>query len=548
MIFKNLPLHYRLKCKQVCKRWYELLMKRKIFREDRHIHLTDCLIEPGRPPMSVFMDAKLPYDILTLKIRELDKDVAENFVNSILFWRHLGQTVTEIHFNILSCSLRRHYGNLYEILFEMPEIKILVITGFLDLFVRKLEEVQEQTPDRQYLTKLETIKADACRVDCLKENMAALKRVTPEHTEIIIDFLYFDENIALTEILSMMRTIKANCFKLEFDNVRTDAPVLQALLESENLPFNRIKLDYTRTKAYPSVTPLEEFLSKHQKVNELRMDANFDIIPLPDPFIQMTELTLWGRSRNRSVLMESLEPLIHLETLIIRSTDIDCLDRHKTIDLPKLRKFSLMSIKCSECLTALAKSFPNLEEFRCIMEIPDYLRVLGLMLRNWRSLKLLKADCEKNSDRTVKTVENFENLVKKLKKPQLSLQTLDIPASQGLKYTGDDFIKMSKFFPNLNSLGINVNKDMGDVEDIVKGILPAFTELTSLCITEVEYQFGRKSFASSSLSKSKSDAILKYVLRHGHSLRVSFPPFMTLIFSLISSFSIPAFSFTNCTG
>ncbi|XP_063698482.1 uncharacterized protein LOC134829362 [Culicoides brevitarsis] len=70
-IFKNLPKHDRLKCKEVCQRWHDNLMEIPAFRGDRCIYLPkDCRVED---PLMIFSATKSPYEKLKVKnVNETD--------------------------------------------------------------------------------------------------------------------------------------------------------------------------------------------------------------------------------------------------------------------------------------------------------------------------------------------------------------------------------------------------------------------------------------------------------------------------------------------
>lgn len=115
-----LPLFYRLKCKEVCQRWYTLLMTRGIFREDRYIRLSNCLLEESRPPMTVFLKSKLPYESLILDGLDKNPPIYDNFPATLKLWQHFGKSVTELHLDFTS--------DFFKIICEMPGLKGICVT------------------------------------------------------------------------------------------------------------------------------------------------------------------------------------------------------------------------------------------------------------------------------------------------------------------------------------------------------------------------------------------------------------------------------------
>lgn len=197
-----------------------------------------------------------------------------------------------------------------------------------------------------------------------------------------------------------------------------------------------------------------------------------------------------------------LEPLVNLRSITINKYEGECLCTHDKVNLPKLKKLLLidMHIKCSKCLTAIASSFPNLNVFCGSINSQNYAEILEIMFTNWRYLEIMNITSGRKW-------ENFGKLIENLMEQRTHLRTLEIRLDTTLKCSGDNFLRMSKIFPDLTSLSIGPIEYSVNIEDLVKGILPAFKKLTTLCING-GYVHTNK-------------GILEHLELYGQSLRVS---------------------------
>lgn len=516
MIFKHLPLHYRLKCKQVCQRWYILLMTRAIFHQDRHIYFSDCFIEPNRPPMSVFMNAKLPYQILSVKNTLHSPPIQDFTKETIEFWRHLGQTVTEVHFE--GDVDYEHEFETYKILFEMPNVQLLSDKKCLNdlLFELSITRNEREYEHARFLQleNLKTIKATHCQVyrKCMlfteqNKYLNKLRLQSPKefpNTSEIVDTVMVVYNPSiyslndLKKILSTLRNLTVNTLKFQ------TVPILKSLFALENIPAKGIKLSYP-VRVSPGFDLMKSVLEKHGNIKEVSLQCQVIRVPA---ITQITTLIFTEHKQGADEPIRSLkflDALVNLHSLKLQTTDESCLFGHEAIDLPKMKKFSMKAMNCFECLTALANSFLNMSEFDGTIEVLDCLPILKKMFKNWRYLKVMKINSANSLDNLRKSVENLEE-------PRLYLRTLKITTSLGSYNSAEDFQQLSKAFSHLNTLSISIDAQTV-LASLIQGIIPAFKELTTLEITSKE--------SKSSLGIHASNAVLEYLEGHGHSLRVS---------------------------
>lgn len=530
MIFKHLPLHYRLKCKQVCQRWYILLMTRAIFHQDRHIYFSDCFIEPNRPPMSVFMNAKLPYQILSVKNTRNSPPIQDFTKETIEFWRHLGQTVTEVHFEGYVDHEKYQEYEVYKILFEMPNVQLLSAKKCLndlqfDLSIALNEREYERARFLQ-LENLKTIKASHCQVyrKCMlftetTKYLNKLRLQSPKefpNTSEIIDtvMVFYNPSMYplndLKKILSILRNLTVNT--LEFQTV----PILKSLFALENIPAKGVKLSYP-VRVSPGFDLMKSVLEKHGNIKEVSLQCQVIRVPA---ITQITTLIFTEHKQGADVPIRSLkflDALVNLNSLTLQTTDVSCLFGHEAIDLPKMKKFSMKVMICFDCVNALANSFPNLSEFYGSIKDLDCSPILEKMFKNWRYLKVMEIN-------STNSLDNLGNSVENLEEQRLYLRTLKIKTSLVGSYnSAEDFQQLSKAFPHLNTLSISIDATIDAVEknssidaqtvlaSLIQGIIPAFKELTTLEITLISFPLGIHA----------CNAVLEYLEQHGHSLRVS---------------------------
>lgn len=472
MIFKSLPLHYRLKCKEVCKRWNELLMTRSIFRLDRHIYLNHCFIEPHRPPMTTFMDAKFPYDILTIDNQNKQLPFYNELDETLAFWRHLGKTVTEI-----TIGTTNHL-DLYKILFEMPQIRMVTLKNDLEEVAKTLFALWHENPEQKLPASLEKIKIHSTLFNSItmpSSDLLKLNQVIPDDAEVIIDII---------DVLSFQHEdimIFAQCVNGTSMRIPTRTPrnaIMQHLLKLENLPFKDMRFNFDNKQ--PSFDYIQKLLETHKNISDIHLTCRAS--PIPNLFPHITSLHLKYQQHPDPIRsLKYLESLQSLQILKVSFADNYCLFGHEIINLPKLKELTInnCTIYCKSCLISLASSFPNLEKFDGSIQVAQYPMIMDLLFRNWRYLKAMKISC---SD----TLEHCGQSLTLPEDQRIYLRTLKIKTYTACKLTADDFQKMSKVFPNLNTLNFDFDTKRQDLADVVRSIVTDFKELTTLRITSNE--------------------------------------------------------------
>lgn len=358
LIFKELPRHNRLICKEVCKRWHKLLMERAIFRDDRHIYIKNCVIEPNRSPMSVFLNANNSYDILTIK-----SDVRYNALGDLYqFVRHIGKNMTEI---------------------------ILVTTPHTS-FVKNILVDDTESP---LFPKVETINIRNKSTDQAPEIICGIlqtiKEVVTKKVDVILDFVAFAPFKNLEHLSTISNVAKINDLDISADRPNTE---MESLLNYENLNCQRLTLTYGPQKSPYSF--LEALLTKHKNIQDVKLYCS--ALPPSITFPQITELTLdlFDEIEGEEIAIESLKPLEflpNLKKLEIENVSGGCGFGHEPVSHSKLEEFDVVWFwPCRECLNALAKSFINLKSVKIRYQLENLTnKVLRMMMNNWQNIEYL---------------------------------------------------------------------------------------------------------------------------------------------------------------
>lgn len=473
-------------------------MTRAIFREDRHIYLKKCLLQPNRPPISTFINAQLPYDIVTVKSRIM-VPLYLNLQETLDFWRHLGKSVTEIH-------VEPNYmpPDWYEILLEMPHLEIFVGKMTLEKLAGELYVLQDENPKREFFKHLKKVKVSLFTLKNIETNtnfFEELQDVTPTDTKFFADTVDVIQCLAVEDVLEGLRKLKLKFKRLELWDIHL--PVVK-FIPFDDLPFTGMRLIHRENM---SPDQLRAFFHKHPNVNDVYLESHFRYFHFP--LSQFTEIYFTLPNADNGTL-KFLEPCVNLRTLVIGLTLDICLFGHEPLNFPKLTKFS-MGTNCRECLTAMANSFPSLQSYDEVVSTRNYLPILVRKLRNWRNLKEMRITL------TQRDLTDLAQLTEQLEgETFLTLRTLNICVEN---CSGEDFVKMSQIFPNLKTLRITINEIL-DLNEIVQGIVPAFKELIELFVYTKCFSEKDDATKKISVDPDTSNRILKHLEEFGDSLRV----------------------------
>lgn len=492
-IFKQLPLHDRLVCKRVRKHWYRILMERSTFSADRNIHLNLqgdklCLIKSDQCPMSVFMNAKYPYDAVTFiwGIRY------ENSNDLLEFGRHLGKSIKQVNFiNFVTyddpqiCSIFHAMSLIEKFTFKYLRIKHAFLV--FDFF-------QCQRPNFHHLPKVLKVTGIVSESD-----YDVLMRFNSTNTQIKIEHLRVETQVNLELVLPVLHSFQIQL--LDFYFTKITLKNLVKLFDVKTISCQRMRLVNDNERLYSF---LEPFLKKHLNIKKVNLVCC--CLPPPVSFSQITELEL--------VLMEplsSLKPLQFLENL--KSLEIthqtkNCGFGHDSIILNNLETFNCTScVNCQKCCEALATSFVNLKEFYGNIELPEETKLIQMMLNNWKYLKIMKIKCQV-----------FYLQGQEFDSQRKYLSELEIQASK-IKFTADEIGQLCTAFNNLKtfSMQAKLNQEKPSLEEIIRSVVPLLGNLKLLDIGCREHNC---SCNIHSIAESEVKRILKYLEDHRYPVKV----------------------------
>uniref|UniRef100_A0A336MGH8 CSON015075 protein n=1 Tax=Culicoides sonorensis TaxID=179676 RepID=A0A336MGH8_CULSO len=503
-IFNYLPRHYRLICKEVCQRWYELLMTRSIFQKDRHIYLTKCLVEPNRPPMSIFMKAKYPYQLLTIDNGNIYHPIFKDIGETLEFWQYLGESITDIH---IKNNMR---PILYGILYEMPNIKTIYIHDTFDRSVSDFRRLQrDQISDKPLLPNLETFRTKGTVVEPRGRtltNVELLKSIITSKFKIQIDGIAAIRNTEYKKIQDVLDVAEINSILFQ-GTVQVNSN-LNDLLNLNKNPFKRIKFNFKDEKV-----PIDYLNALFEKHTNIEMISLVGVIPTKlISYPKITHLHITEQLEDDKIKsLKILEPLVNLKalTISIPATDL-CLIGHEAINLPKLLHLEIenMNVSCNECLTALTSSFPYLQKFEGRITQSEPQIHIDLMLKNWKYLTSMKI-----GTKNVNTARlNIGQTLNFPEDQRTYLRTLKITARPAFKLLDEEIVKLGILFPNLNSFSLTYDHTSENLANLTKCILSSFPELTKLSIDA--YCF------SVDFTEEESELVIENIKQYGKKLRV----------------------------
>lgn len=180
---------------------------------------------------------------------------------------------------------------------------------------------------------------------------------------------------------------------------------------------------------------------------------------------------------------------------------------HEPVNLPKLKELEIVHEKknCEECLTALANSFPNLTKCISGPESCPTLKPFNLRLKNWKYLEHLHITFEGSENHSTNLFEDIGESRLHLRKLRLDQNT------QRLKFSPEDFVKLSQICPNLNEIVIDLCEEVHNLADITKAILVSFKQLATLIIIIADI---------TNVPKNIACEVVNHVKLHGQHLRV----------------------------
>lgn len=478
-------------------------MKRILFREDRHIYLRRCLINANKPPLSIFNNAKLPYDILTIGY-----DVKVNLKE---FGHHFGTSIKEVIFSNIEYWRRSNefvIHQTYSILLEMPKVTSLTFE-FINLRqVAKIFEKIHTNEPNSFLHNLKTLTFKTSQGKTLiMDSYQSIKQFISNETRIIIEHLSLTES---DDVRKHLRCISDSAqFKhLYLDISRLSNADMEALLEISNLNCCFIEFG---SEQFPCPLYLEAFFNKHKNIHDVRLHIRS--LPPAVEFPQIKALHLDLRQDVKS--FKPLEYLVNLEDLLIGLDDWNTYKRcsfdHEPITLKKLRRLRFRgSTFCEKCLNALTKSFPNLKDILILSEDHMTFKTFKL-LSNWQYLERVQLVI----DHFVMEANGFEEFEEE-QSSRTYLRELKIGSSKELSVTADVLTKVGKLFSNIVNISLwSQNIILPSFDKLVRAVVPAYEgTLNKLKVLKIS------SSNSNIRIVYERKNLAKYLNEHGYKIKV----------------------------
>ncbi|XP_063703969.1 uncharacterized protein LOC134833546 isoform X2 [Culicoides brevitarsis] len=378
MIFKKLSRHDRLKCKEVCKKWYEYFMEPLNFREDRTIYLTNES-RVGKM-VSTLAAAKGSYEKLvvvelnkTKKFTKLGKCLRKNGIKEVCF--------------------KSFNPTYYDLLPKLTFVESLSIESY---YFPKFCKISSKNV---YFRNLKKITIVIIHGFCFGEwngmsELPALRKMIPKDVVIHFKVRYLDDPKWLPNFNEAMKALNVH-----FELIQAILIIGYSSLEREQLlEFSKCGLQQFIIHC-PERLPMkfEELLNNMENLRELRIYGIKDI----------------------SILRElSAKNLTKITELCIR--DAICKSNHDSFSFPSLLELNIKNCQCKKCFeTILDSRMPKLREIT-IDKPPS-----PVILRQWENLESVKL-IELNEFDLTKIFQNCLPSLRKFLVLEFELETLEL--------------------------------------------------------------------------------------------------------------------------
>lgn len=480
-IFSSLSHLERLTCKRVCQRWFRLLMTSSKFHINRHLYLKHCFIESNRPPMSVIMSAKFPYEIVSVMNR--NEIIYNKFKDLKMFWQFLGMTLTELIVEDLDYSC-------FELLTEMENLQKLKYRNFLSLIGNL--EIMTQTGKK--LTQIRILNFGKIDLKVLGENIQVIRHVMPNIEEMTAELLFVNEEGTLDQYLSFFMSL--NLFL-------ADIPGINVVLKKDVLKYQDTNINVIDFHAFHDFNLLKNALEIHPKIREVHLACK--IVP-GECFSKITKLLL---SLNKFTCLDQLSNLSNLKSLELDCKYQGCSFGHNSLKtLEKLENVIVRwkECKCQDCFLALANSFPNVKNFEISHHQGDIDQwIIQLFFRNWKFLEKLKIASMPASYTLADALPFTETARPHLRHFHLG---------SAIQLTVDSFCKLLCICPELHTLSLVFERVDLTLLQMLQIIIPQFRNLNFLHIYS-----NPNSTVLSTVDHDDCLASIQHITEHGKSLR-----------------------------
>uniref|UniRef100_A0A336M0I9 CSON007565 protein n=1 Tax=Culicoides sonorensis TaxID=179676 RepID=A0A336M0I9_CULSO len=373
-IFHNLSVHDRHRCRQVCKRWNEILIDCVRLRNDFHLYIDDFLTLRD---VEILMKSNLHFEKISF-----GENIIKCLPTFVLhdLWTKLGKTVIEIF--IEYCDNEEYF----EMLKLFPLLKSLRInTQILDF------------PEDFKLSNLENLHVNEFE---LVKNVNGLLESFPNLKSII-----YDENVHNELKLEVLKSFQIRPSLWKTLNWFDDDPSYIKFQETF-LKLTDLQLDHFEYSCKTDINFLIKVIQKHPGIKNISLVLQDTEITLKEPLpYNIWFLHSWTHESSEIILSDhSFDSQIYesLETLVLLSNDIDELG-NILMFVPKLKRLEYV-LKPSFGYNNLTNNLANLPELR---------KLDITIMTNYNYSDISKDEIQK----TLKAIAFFSKKLRELRMP-----------------------------------------------------------------------------------------------------------------------------------
>lgn len=466
-------------------------MTRAIFRRDRHLYLSNCVINVSQPPASVIMRAKYPYQILTI-----DQNCEEDWCafGSRSFWEFLGKSITHVriesdtNISFASIAMAMPLVKSYKLTHESLTCFYGILT-VKDKFLghaRLFENLEEIICKPSHFSV-----CSFADIEFLRQSMPKLRQIDAE------PFGYHNQPLmSMHPTLNSIKFAPLYQYVGVFNGSQSVTENMNDFLKQQHPAV--MKLHYKADR--PNYTFLATALKNNPNIREVHLECmEIPIFPCP----QMTVLKL--KIVQRHLKFEQLNYLRNLRSFELECEYEGCSFSHVPLRLPKLEtlKIKWTNCTCNECYVNLTGSFPNLKrlEFQVFFCTIPSIYIQNFIL-TWPLLEYAQVKNFLPPMTHQKLSGIVQNVKSNIYRPYLRHLDLQYPEA-----TSSDIIALHNICPNLHTLKLTYDSQRTFLSHIVASILPRFKNLSNLHIH------------STNGDHYLETTTLDHILRHGSKLR-----------------------------
>lgn len=467
-IFQYMDFDSRKACKLVCTLWFDILMTKFEFKNDRNLKLANCSFDKTkRSPVSIFSKSKYKYETSfisiemdsTMKLVVMKKDITYKF------WNNIGITTLRIENTIYLRDWYREINNI-------NSLQILIIDSFSDFLVN------EFISQKLCFPKIKTVSIQHSNSQLYKLNFS---KSFPNLEKLWIENVY--STITSTKNITLSNIPNIKNVWLDYENYEIDTKI----------PFKYENL-YLKQNIY--LPEFYEYLEnvKSNLVHTLTLQSHENTqykIPNNHPDV-------WSMYKNvKKIKLTFMRPQ-------------NCFFAHQILSFPlEVLEMDYIFVEtyCLMCLNSLLNSFEQIKVLKLNLDTGKYFN-FKLILDTWTCLQEIDLTIYCNHTDHQSIIEKFFNISSYSKKYH-TMKKIKLICLGTL-----DFKDMYRIFPNLQIL---------DVKLFTKTETSYFYDLKKLIpkdncqLKYIKYHISCKTFEKFGYLGD----IVNHIITYGKKLRVS---------------------------